>query len=828
MSISKRYNPRISEPDLQRQWQETGVYCFDERSNAPVYSIDTPPATVSGNLHLGHTYSYSHPDFIARFWRMNGYNVFYPMGFDDNGLPTGRLVENRLGIHASEFGREAFIEKCLHLSVEIEREYQQIWQRLGLSVDWNYTYRTIDDHARRISQYSFVDLYHQGRAYRKESPSIWCPECGTAIAQAELNDIQRQSEFVTLRFNLVQAGTQKTAHDDSILIATTRPELLPACVAVFVHPDDERFAHLVGARAAVPIFKQLVPILADPLADPLKGTGIVMCCTFGDQTDVIWWHSHSLPIKEAIGTDGRMTENAGSISGLTTNEARKRIIKILTEAGYLVDRSPVSQSVRVHERCDTPVEYISNYQWFIRVLDDKSELLEAGDKVNWYPAHMANRYKDWVENLNWDWCISRQRYYGVAFPVWYCDGCGEVIIAEKSQLPVEPSNDRPENPCPRCGSTSFTPETDVMDTWATSSLTPQIVGGWLDNPKLYEKVYPFSLRSQAHEIIRTWTFYTIAKSKYHFDAVPWRDAFISGWGIAAEGEGKISKSRGGGPMPPIEMIEKYSADAVRYWAASTGPGKDAVISEEKIQTGSKLVNKIWNVARFSCRFIEDYTPLQSAKVPELSPADRWVLSSTQELVSRVTSHYKNYEYAAAKTEVETFFWILADNYLEMAKQRLYDPDSPLFEGARFTIYHVFLTMLKLFAPILPHVTEMVYQGIYLNGKTGVEDDPAPSIHRSRWPLPAPEFIDPQAETVGKLLLEIANRVRRYKSEQNIPLGTEICQVKLSAGNKEMNCALQNAIPDITSITRALQVVILDQEPITSKNPQSELHLEIVP
>ncbi len=802
MALPKRYNPNLIEPELMNRWTEEKIYEFLIDSPAPVYSIDTPPPTVSGKLHLGHTFSYSHADFIARFWRMNGYNVFYPMGFDDNGLPTGRLVEQNLGISAKEIGRKAFIEKCLQLSAETEREYQTIWQRLGLSIDWQYTYRTIDERIRRISQLSFLDLYHKGQIYRKVAPTIWCPECSTAIAQAELDDKERQSEYLTLRFRLIHHGNKKSS-DVFIHISTTRPELLPACVAIFVHPNDERYIHLVGSTAEVPIFNQHVPILADPLADPLKGTGIVMCCTFGDQTDVTWWQQHNLPIIEAINTNGRMTVHSGVIAGLTTQEARKSIKKILEERGDIVGRTQMQQSVRIHERCDTPVEYISNAQWFIRVLEQKDELLKAGEAVNWYPAYMGKRYQSWVENLNWDWCISRQRYYGVSFPVWYCEECDELIVAKKEQLPVDPLVDLPINPCPSCGGKSFAPETDVMDTWATSSLTPQIAGMWLDKPKLYEKVFPFSLRPQAHEIIRTWAFYTIVKSKIHFDSIPWCDALISGWGIAGAGSGKISKSRGGGPMLPIEMIDKYSADAIRYWAASTGPGKDAIISEEKIQIGSKLVNKIWNVARFSSRFIQGYIPPIEDKRPEFSPADQWILSQTQELIQQVTYYYKNYDYAAAKAETENLFWVFADNYLEMIKQRLYDQSSPQHEGARFTLYHVLLTLIKLFAPILPYITEYIYQGLFLADDISKGILNADSIHKSNWPRPNECWIHEEAGVIGEALLDIARQVRRYKSEHNLSLGTEISNVKLTVDNKILAKGLEASIPDLKSITRVM-------------------------
>ncbi len=800
MRLSKQYHAATTEPALQQRWQESGTYHFSRASRLPVYSIDTPPATVSGNLHLGHVYSYSQTDFLARFWRMNGYNVFYPMGFDDNGLPTERLVEKRLGITAAQVGRSAFINRCLEVSEDAERDYRALWQRLGLSIDWNYSYRTIDDLSRRTAQWSFLDLYRKGLVYRQEAPTIWCPECRTAIAQAELNDLERATEFITLAFRLPGGET--------LPIATTRPELLPACVAVFVHPDDARYAQLVGQRVTVPLLGFDVPLLADEKADPQKGTGAVMCCTFGDVTDVEWWRTYHLPLKTIIGRDGRLTgetDRAGDYAGLSIQEARQRIIADLDAAGLLLARQPVTQSVRVHERCDTPVEYLVTRQWFVRVLDFKQNLLEAGERINWYPAHMRSRYRAWVENLGWDWCISRQRTFGVPFPLWYCTACGEALLADDDQLPIDPTEQQPARACP-CGNMSFAPEEDVMDTWATSSMSPQIVGRWLSDPDLYEQVFPMSLRTQAHEIIRTWAFDTIVKSYHHFGSLPWHNAAISGWGLAGEGAGKISKSRGGGPMPPMEMIEKYSADAVRYWAASTGPGKDAIISEEKVALGSKLITKLWNVAKFSERFLDGFTPPRDADLlPALTPVDRWLLSRAQQLTRRVTEHFQSYDYAAAKSEIESFFWRdLADNYLEFAKERLYDREHPMREGARYALYTVLLAVLKLFAPFFPFITEEIYSTLF------AASDGCMSIHTSRWPAADATLINDEAETAGELLIEIATTVRRYKSEANLSLGAPLQRLQLAAADPAIAEMLTAAKADLASVTRAVRIEVSEQ------------------
>ena len=808
MTLAKKYSPSQMEPLLHKAWQDAGIYRFDPQSDRPVYSIDTPPPTVSGNLHLGHAYSYSHPDFIARFYRMNGYNVFYPMGFDDNGLPTERLVEKRQGVTAQKIGRKAFVERCLQVSLEAEAEYRALWERMGLSIDWRYTYTTISAEAQRISQRSFLELYRQGRIYRQSSPAIWCPECQTSLAQADLDDLERDSEFITLEFRS-EEGT-------SLPVATTRPELLPACVAVFVHPGDTRYKRFAGASVKVPLFGQVVPVLADPAADPDKGTGAVMCCTFGDQADVAWWFTHHLPLVEAVDRSGRMTDACGPLEGLPLAAARKKVKELLAEGGEILDRQPTRQSIRVHERCDTPVEYVLAPQWFVRILDHKDELLAAGEEVSWHPESMGARYASWVENLNWDWCLSRQRYYGVAFPLWTCAGCGAVVLADEDRLPVDPLVDSPQQPC-ACGSTEFIPEKDKMDTWATSSLSPQICGRWLTDPDLYAKVFPFSLRPQAHDIIRTWAFYTLAKSHFHFNRLPWSDVLISGWGLAAEGQGKISKSRGGGPMAPSAMIEKYSADALRYWAASTSPGKDALISEEKIQMGTRLLIKLWNVARFAERFIAEGLP--SAEPASLSPADRWILARLQQVVRRVTSAMQAYEYAAAKSEVETFFWRdLADNYLEMAKQRLYNPDHPQHPGAVFALRTALLGVIKLLAPVIPYATEAVYRELFAAAEG------CPSIHNSAWPSADPAYEDPAALQAGELLVHVATTVRRYKSDQNLGLGSEFSRLQLTAASPAQGETLHAAAADLASVTRALEIEI---NPASAGAESSEIQVEIV-
>ncbi len=784
--LPNRYDFREAEPRLAHFWATNNTYdfaAFDATASGvgPKFTIDTPPLTVSGQLHLGHCYSYTQADVIARYHRMRGEHVFYPMGFDDNGLPTERFVEKTIGHKATEMGREAFIDACLKLTEQTEYRFEQIWRRLGLSADWHFRYSTISPEARRVSQWSFIQLYQDGRAYAQLAPTLWCPECQTAIAQAEVNDATLPTQFSTLAFRL--------SNGDILPIATTRPELLPACVAIFVHPQDERYAHLIGATASIEsdTFSQNarieVPVLADELADPTKGTGAVMCCTFGDSIDVRWWHTHQLPLRAAIGRDGRMTALAGAYAGLPVAEARKRILHDLAERGLILRQETIEHNVGVHERCDTPVEYLQTRQWFIRVLDEKERLLEAGRKIQWHPEHMRTRYEHWVEHLQWDWCISRQRYFGVPFPAWTCRACGETLLATWEQLPVDPQTAQPLTPC-ACGSNDFEPEPDIMDTWATSSCTPFIVGRWLnersdhdghnDTAWLTHQV-PFSLRPQGHDIIRTWAFYTIVKSLYHTGDIPWRALMISGHALSEERR-KISKSKAHKEVGPMEVIEQESADALRYWATAGRTGADSPFSTETIATGRRLVTKLWNASRFAESRLEDFTyeAADGDTMPSsLLPTDRWLLSRLARTIAYATKELDSYEYATARMEVERFFWSdLCDNYLELAKARLYGEPGPERHAAQWSLYHALLTVLKLLAPHLPYITEEIYQGLFRQW------DGAASIHRASWPAEQPTWIDSQAEETGKTLLELLRQVRRYKAEQGLSVGAELASLHI--------------------------------------------------
>jgi valyl-tRNA synthetase len=496
-----------------------------------------------------------------------------------------------------------------------------------------------------------------------------------------------------------------------------------------------------------------------------------------------------------------LNQEANQFAGLPVDQAQQEFINLLEKEGFVLGRERIQQSVRVHERCDTPVEYLVTNQWFIRLLGHKEAFLRVADEITWHPEHMRVRYIQWVENLHWDWLISRQRHYGVPFPIWYCDQCGAVILAEEDDLPVHPLFEKPSKPC-QCGGIKFSPELDVMDTWATSSMTPQIACGWLNDPELYRRTFPMSLRPQAHEIIRTWAFYTIVKSSYHFQKPPWKDVAISGWGLAPTGAGKISKSRGGGPISPEEVFARYSADAVRYWSGSTGLGRDSVISEDKIRVGSRLVTKLWNVARFSERFLSGYKPARAPR--EFLPLDRWILCRLQRTVNHSTSAFENYDYVTALNETETLFWHdLADNYLEMAKYRLYGQAGPGQESARFTLYQSLLIILKLFAPILPHITEEIFWILFS------ESEKQPSIHSGGWPRDSIFTVDEEAESFGELMVDVVSAVRRYKSESHLPLSKELELLEVVSRDQGITAKLEASEMDLKSATRAKRVEILE-------------------
>ncbi|PIU30313.1 valine--tRNA ligase [Candidatus Woesearchaeota archaeon CG07_land_8_20_14_0_80_44_23] len=758
---SRFYDPHLSEPKWQEYWEKEGIGRFEPNSDRRIFSIDTPPPTVSGTMHMGHAFAYTQMDIIARYHIMKGENVFYPFGFDDNGLATERFVENKIGRRSTEMPRTEFVKTCLRETEDAEKLLKKSWQSLGLACDWTLNYRTIDEHCRRVSQRSFIELYNMGREYRKNSPTLWCPECRTAIAQVELTDKETESQFSEILFELEDG--------EKIHISTTRPEFLPACVAIFVNPEDSRHSALIGKKAKVPLFGYSVPIIGDAKADPEKGTGIVMCCTFGDQTDIEWWKKYELPLKIAINKDGTMSELAGVYKGLAIKEARKKIAEDLASNNLLVSQTPMKHTVNVHERCGTEIEFLVTEQWFVKYLDMKEQFIDAGRKILWHPEHMRASYENWINGLQWDWCISRQRYYGVPFPLWYCKKCGEIIIAEDKQLPVDPTESMPEKPCPKCGSAEFEPERDVFDTWATSSLTPEIMLKWKEDSSFFKKMYPMSLRAQGHDIINFWAFNTIVKGTLHTNEVPWIEIMINGWALDEHGR-KMAKSKGNG-IEPAEMMQKYSADALRFWAASAKLGDDICFSEKEFTVASRLMNKLWNASKFCIQHIAGYSP---EKPQDFETIDAWLLSKLNCLVKACMAAFDNYDFVRVRLDAENFFWHeFCDEYLEMVKDRIYNPGSYTaseINSAKYAIYTAMLTMLKLFAPIMPHITEEIFSLHYS------EKENARSIHAAGWPSADEKLISPDAEELGGIAIELVSEIRKFKSSKGMSLKTEISKL----------------------------------------------------
>lgn len=787
--MKKNYEFKQVEKEMQNFWRENTIYNFDQESQNEIYSIDTPPPTVSGSLHIGHIFSYTQAEMIARFKRMQGYNVFYPFGFDDNGLPTERLVEKEESIIAKNLPRSEFIKRCATVSEKYEKEFKDLWQSLGFSVDWSLQYETINPMVQRISQKSFIKLLKYGKAYMKESPVLWCTECQTSIAQAELETIEKDTTFNYLKFKV---------GEESLLVATTRPELLYGCVCLFVNPEDDKYKKYIGKNATVPLYDYKIPILTDNKVDMDKGTGVVMCATFGDSTDVEWYETYKLPYRKVILSDGTIDESVPLIGGLKVLIARKQIVGLLLENGFILESKNITHTVAVHERCGKEVEILPSKQWYIDILTNKDQFLKAADEINWYPEYMKNRYVLWVENLKWDWCISRQRYFGVPFPIWYCKNCGNVIIADEEMLPINPLETNPDKSC-SCGANEFIPESSVFDTWATSSVTPQINAKWGEENDISNRILPMSLRTQAHEIIRTWAFYTIVKSLYHTNQIPWKDIMVSGFVLAKKGE-KISKSKGNSQLEPKLLIENHSADVIRYWAANSKLGTDTFFSIDELSIAKRFITKLWNASKFSISHLQNIN--LNADV-DLKPVDRWIIERCKQTTVNARKLLDQYEIGPARHEIDDFFWKdLCDYYLEIVKERLYQPEihgHKERQSAQYALYYCMLNILKLYAIYVPHITEYIYQEFFRQKENSI------SLHKLYWETE--EFIDDEIILFGEKLKEIIAETRKYKSENALSMKTEIEEVIIATDDKFMELFKQT-IGDIKACCRAKKIKII--------------------
>ena len=798
------------------RWEETGVYRFDRaRPREEVFSIDTPPPTVSGSLHVGHVFSFTHTDLVARFQRMRGKAVFYPMGWDDNGLPTERRVQNYYGVRCDpslpydpsftppdqpakppiSVSRPNFIELCARLTLEDEKAFERLWKYLGLSVDWSMTYATIGTRAQRVSQLAFLHLLQRGLAYQVEAPTLWDVDFKTAVAQAELEDREVPAAFHRIRFGSVE-------------IETTRPELIPACVALVAHPDDERYKPLFGTEVVTPLFGVRVPVKAHKLADPEKGSGIAMICTFGDITDVTWWRELSLPVRAIIqadgtlrpvmwGTDGWESTDAeraqrfyDTLAGLSASKARAKIVEQLKESADLVgDPRPITHAVKFYEKGDRPLEIVTSRQWFFKTIEFREVLLARGRELRWHPEYMRARYENWVNGLNGDWCVSRQRFFGVPFPVWYpISDLGRVdyehpIRSAEDRLPIDPSTDPPPGyrPDQRGVPGGFVGDPDVMDTWATSSLSPQVVCGWPDDQDLFRRTFPMDMRPQAHDIIRTWLFSSVLRAHLEHDSLPWWNAAISGF-VTDPDRKKMSKSKGN-VVTPLALLEEHGSDGVRYWAASGRPGTDTMFDTNQMRVGRRLAIKILNASKFALSDSRGQT--SSTDLTEVSPraidvpVDRAMIRNLAALVDEATAAFEEYDYARVLQRTESFFWRFCDDYLELVKGRRYGEQGPEAAGsANRALTAALSVMLRLFAPFLVFVTDEVWSW----WQPG-------SIHQAPWPTAA-ELLSQLAdhseatrqadERAYQWATDLLFEVRKQRSEAKQPLKVPIARVTVKA------------------------------------------------
>lgn len=828
-ALPNKYNHLETEKKWQAAWESSGVNAWNEsepRENT--FVIDTPPPTVSGLLHMGHVFSYCQADFVARYQRMSGKTVFYPMGFDDNGLPTERLVEKVKKVRAADMSREEFIELCEGVAEGARKEFRELFESIALSVDWKQEYHTISEESRKISQLSFLELFNreEPRVYRKLQPMLWDPVDQTAIAQAEIEDKEMPSQKNYIHFGLMDKAAFEANERPSweslekIEIMTTRPELLGACVAVMCHPDDA--ARYEGKVAVTPVFNVVVDIVADEKVDKEKGTGLVMCCTFGDETDIKWWQEHQLGTRVLLNKYGKIEytqdhngqvlfasgegviaeynclslanvqekfEQIKNLKSRTT--AREKMLELLASDNAIFKEPEVSQHAEpCAERSGSPLEILPTHQWFVRILDQKEQLKEKAAQCQWHPEFMKVRMDQWIDGLSWDWCISRQRYFGVPFPIWYSKREGEegkILVATPDQLPVNPLVDTPEG----YSRDEVIPEADVMDTWATSSVSPQLSSKAINKDYAvdyarHQKLFPADLRPQAHEIIRTWAFYTVVKAHLHENTIPWKNLMISGWCLAAD-KTKMSKSKGN-VVTPTSLIEEKGADVVRFWASTSRLGADTAYSEDVLKIGKKLVTKLWNATKFAAIHLDKLeqapqTAKQDAEAGIIHvPLDKWVLSRLHKVVEKATNEFEQFEYSNARVAVEDFFWNdFCDNYLELVKTRVYGEAEGITkeeqQSAVHTIYHCLKTILQLFAPITPHIADELYSHIF-----DEEYEREGSIHRQgNWPNAADFPYDEEAEKAGVDCVAILNEVRKAKAERNVSIKWPLNFVAVEAG-----------------------------------------------
>jgi len=794
-TLPKECNILQIEEKWQRKWEEMGVYLFDWKDQTrPVYSIDTPPPYPSGDFHMGNVLNWTYFDMVARYKRMRGYNVLFPQGWDCHGLPTEVETEEEYGITKTDMPPAEFVKLCKKFVNKYIGIMKKAVKRLGCSIDWTTEYKTMDPDYWRRTQLSFILLHKKGMIYQGTHPINWCPSCETAIADAEVEHETREGTLHYVKFKLED--------DEHLTIATTRPELLPACVTVAVHPNDERYRRYVGDEITVPVADRRVKIITEDLVDPKFGTGVVMICTYGDKADVKCVAKHHLPVIICIDEKGRMNENAGKYNGMTVTEAKKAVAADLEKEGLLEKMDKIQQEVGVCWRCKTPIEILERKQWFMKTRILTDDVTKNTLEITWYPDYMKTRMIDWAKSLDWDWVISRQRIFATPIPIWYCEKCGEIIVAEPDWTPIDPRTEDPKiDKCPKCGSRNFTPETDVLDTWYDSSITCAVHAGWPDRQD-WRRLFPASLHTSGYDIIRTWAYYLMVRHLALFDEKPYKSVLINGMVLGSDGR-KMSKSLGNYVATP-DVFSKYGADAPRQWAASGGAtGSDIPFRWSDVEYGWRFLIKLWNVARLASLHLQDYTPQEKA---ELELLDRWLLSRMERVTQRVTTALENCQFNIATEETRNFTWHeLCDLYVEAIKHRLYKPETygeKKKKAAQHALYTAIYRTLQLLAPVSPHITEEIYQLMY------ADDKKHKSIHLSPWPTPKKEKIDEEAEKYGDLIIAVIRDIRRDKAERRAPLNAPIKKLTIYAGNKKSAQILNQALEDIAGTCKTEKIGIL--------------------
>ncbi|PKL67830.1 MAG: valine--tRNA ligase [Methanobacteriales archaeon HGW-Methanobacteriales-1] len=794
--IPKDYDHK-KEEYWQTIWQKNQLHKFIGDGTRPRYIIDTPPPYPTGSIHMGHVLNWAYIDMNARFKRMNGFDVMFPQGWDCHGLPTEVKVEETHNIKKNDVSREEFRQMCVDLTKDNIAMMKTQMQSMGFSQDWSREFVTMTPEYMYKTQLSFLKMFEKGLIYQGIHPVNWCPRCETAIAFAEVEYQENETYLNYLEFPSEDG-------ENGVMIATTRPELLSACVAVVVHPDDERYHDLAGKKVQVPIFNRNVKIITDTEVDPEFGTGAVMICTFGDKTDVSWVNKYGLDIIEAIDEQGIMQEVSGKYAGLTIKECKEKIIADLKNEGYLKKQENIEQNVGLCWRCKTPIEILVKNQWFVAVKELINDIKEVSDEIKWTPEYMETRLLNWTGSMDWDWCISRQRIFATPVPVWYCSECGKVNIATVDMLPVDPTQDKPECSC-ECGNNEFVGETDVLDTWMDSSISPLSITGWPDEK--FKNYYPTALRPQGHDILRTWAFYTILRCKSLTGKRPFDEIVVNGMVFGEDGH-KMSKSRGN-VISTEAILEDYGADALRLWAANSVPGSDVPFAWKDVKYGYKFIRKFWNAFRFINMHIEGFKLSMSEEeiLKNLNPMDKWILSKLNRIVEDITDSIESYNFANAVNKIQTFIWHdFCDEYIEAVKYRLYG-DSPELvkskEAAQYTLQTVILTSLKILAPLTPHFTEEIYQ--YM-------DDNNISIHQTLWPEFKEKLVDNESEDIGKIGVELIGELRRFKSSKGISLNTPLKTVNIYTSKSDLINKIELLVPDIKGTMRVTDLNLMSGKP----------------